>query len=262
MSITRPSQWFQRQASDPFVKSRVQHNYRSRSAFKLKELVEKHRFIRPGDVVLDLGAAPGGWTQVALEAVNAPVETKNKSKNDTTASTTTTVRKGRAIAVDIMGIDPIPGADIIIGDVQSPLILQQIRAIALQHAAADPSLNTKAESATDAKQDELVVQPVTPVIDVLISDMAHPFSGHRTTDVARVKGLCEFALEIASHPWLLKRGGDFVCKFMRGEGETELKDLCKSLFAKVIFEKPKASRKDSSEAYLVCLGYKRKQAPK
>ncbi|KAJ3298525.1 hypothetical protein HK104_010646 [Borealophlyctis nickersoniae] len=100
---------------------------------------------------------------------------------------------------------------------------------------------------------------VEPVLDAVVSDMAHPFTGSRTADVARVHDLCRLALGVAEMDGMLKKGGSFVCKFLDGEGDKELKDEMRSKFDKVIHEKPEASRKESSEAFLVCIGYKGKQ---
>ncbi|KAI8916863.1 FtsJ-like methyltransferase-domain-containing protein [Entophlyctis helioformis] len=239
MSITRPKQWFERQANDPFVKRRISSNFRSRSAFKLEEMQAKYAIMRPGHVVLDLGAAPGGWTQVALNAVRNSSSTNNNSN-------------GRVISVDIMEMEPIQGADIVHGDVQDPHILQQILQLATA-GSSRPASNAPSPSPPQLDH--------APCIDVLISDMAHPFSGHKTADTARVEALCEFALQVADHPWLLKHHGNFVCKYIRGAGGDELKRLCETRFQRVIVDKPKASRKESAEAYLVCLGFKRRSAP-
>ncbi|KAH6560814.1 hypothetical protein BASA83_005763 [Batrachochytrium salamandrivorans] len=266
-SITRPGQWFNRQSNDPFVKSRIKANFRSRSAFKLKELQEKHLFMKPGQVVLDLGAAPGGWTQVALDAVwpshttislsstsssssllahessssNAEVslepsptlQTTVKSSQKPSSRHPRPSRIGRVIAVDLLGMEPIDGAEILTGDVQDEQVLQEIYAL-----AAYP------------------YTPQGPAVDVVISDMAHSFTGHRSTDAARVQSLCEFALGVAGHPWLLKPGGSFLCKYLRGDGDQDLRELCQSQFEKVIATKPKASRQGSAEAYFLCLGFK------
>ncbi|KAK5666509.1 hypothetical protein BDV3_006171 [Batrachochytrium dendrobatidis] len=230
-------QWFNRQASDPFVKNRIKWNLRSRSAFKLKELQSKYNFMKPGQVVLDLGAAPGGWTQVALDAV-WPDRAQSSSSDSilsrpkpTKHASSATV-DGRVIAVDLLPIEPIDGAEILLGDVHEDAVLQQIYTL-----AAYP------------------YQPEGPVVDVVLSDMAHSFTGHRSTDAARVQNLCEFALSVASHPWLLKPGGNFLCKYLRGDGDQELKKLCQSRFQQVIVTKPKASRQGSAEAYFLCLGF-------
>ncbi|KAL2919882.1 2' O-ribose methyltransferase [Polyrhizophydium stewartii] len=228
MSITRPSQWFQRQASDPFVRARAADGLRARSAFKLQELQRQHGLLRRGAVVLDLGAAPGGWAQVAAAAVGPA---------------------GRVVAVDLLPIDPLPGVHVVTGDARDPLVLERVRALARHGAAgADVADNDVVDDNGDDDQ---------PAFDVLLSDMAHSFTGHRSADVARVQALCEFALEAAAHPWVLRNGGNLVCKFLRGAGEHELRALCQQLFTKVVVDKPKASRKESSEAYLVCLGFKR-----
>ncbi|KAI9340846.1 ribosomal RNA methyltransferase FtsJ domain-containing protein, partial [Obelidium mucronatum] len=200
-------QWIQRQTSDHFVKQAHRQSLRSRASFKLLDLLKTHPLlITKGNKVLDLGAAPGGWTQVAVEAV---------SSRD---------NGGRVIAVDLLPIDPIPGATVLKGDM------------------------------TETATQEKVVELCGGKVDVVLSDMAHSFTGSRSADVARLLDLCRTAFSVAER--VLKPDGNFVCKFIRGEDDQDLHKLFESKFNTVVFDKPIGSRTGSAEAYLICLNYK------
>jgi 23S rRNA (uridine2552-2'-O)-methyltransferase len=175
-------------------------NYRSRAAFKLKELQEKFSIISKDDMVLDLGSSPGGWSQVALEFTS------------------------NVVAVDLMDMDELPNLTFIHGDITLPEILEQVK-------------------------------NQTNGIDVVLSDMAHPFTGHKSSDVPRLAFLVEFALQVALQPKMLKEGGNFVAKFLHGSGSDELRDMLKRYFHSVQMSKPKACRKESAESYFICKGY-------
>ncbi|KAJ3133841.1 hypothetical protein HDU90_005449 [Geranomyces variabilis] len=247
-TTTSPKQWIARQSRDPFVKQRARDGYRSRAAYKLEDMQRRFSLIKRGAVVLDLGGAPGGWAQVAAkyaikqskpapDAVQSPILSHPPAAAAAAA--------GRVVSIDLLPIDPISNVICIQGDMTSPAVLAT-----LQSAIRPPHGKASASSVGSSK-------PATPVVDVVLSDMAHPFTGSRTADVARVIALCELALEVAERPEVLKRGGAFVCKFIQGEGDQELRQLLKSKFDKVAYEKPEASRSGSAEGYLVCLGYKR-----
>ena len=99
------NEWLRRHVNDPYVKQAQIDGYRSRSAYKLIELNEKDRLIRPGMRILDLGSAPGGWSQVAGKLVG---------------------RKGRVLATDILPMDPVPNVDFIQGDFTDEAIVQSL----------------------------------------------------------------------------------------------------------------------------------------
>jgi 23S rRNA (uridine2552-2'-O)-methyltransferase len=204
----RPSstRWLQRQLNDPFVAAARRAGYRSRAAFKLQELDDKFQFLKPGARVVDLGAAPGGWSQIAVERVGD---------------------SGRVVAGDVTEMDPIPGVECFQLDVFEPNAIERLRD-ALGGGA-----------------------------DVLLSDMAAPSTGHRSTDHLRIIGLCEAALDVAGE--LLVPGGTFVAKVLQGGTERELLMQLKSLFENVRHAKPDASRKDSAEMYVVALGFRGKK---
>lgn len=204
-----PSQkhWLERQLNDPFVREAKRLGLRARSAFKLAEIDDKYRILRPGMQVVDLGAAPGSWSQVAARRIKAEEG------------------KGRVIAMDLHGMDPIPGVRVFkkdFLDADAPGLLRQ--ALAGEQA------------------------------DVVLSDMAAHATGHRQTDHLRIMALCEAALHFARE--VLKPGGAFLCKVLRGGTENELLSEMKRDFAVVRHVKPKASRGDSAELFVLATGFR------
>lgn len=196
--------WLRRHVTDPFVKQAQIDGYRSRSAYKLIELDEKDRLMRPGMRVLDLGSAPGGWSQVAAKAVGA---------------------KGRVLATDILPMDPIGNVDFIQGDFTSDSVVEQIKAWL-----------------GDGK------------FDLVISDIAPNLSGIDSADQARSIYFLELALDTVR--LMLKPGANFVAKMFQGQGSDEhVKELRKH-FGKISIRKPKASRPESREVYIVAKEFK------
>ncbi|KAI8393766.1 ribosomal RNA large subunit methyltransferase E [Radiomyces spectabilis] len=195
--------WIQRQARDPFVKAAKSNQFRARSAFKLVQLNDKYRVLRNGYTVIDCGAAPGGWTQVAAKKVQG---------------------KGLVIGIDLLPIDPIPGAHLIQGNFMYPQTQASVRTILGDRKA-----------------------------DLVCSDMAPSFSGNHVADHARSMELCESALMFAQTT--LKPGGAFIAKFLMGGSEVEFRKKLQTLFGKVKQEKPEASRKKSTEGFFVALNY-------
>jgi len=198
-----PSQqaWLERQINDPFAAKARALGYRSRAAFKLTEIDDRLKVLRPGARVVDLGLAPGGWTQVALE----------RGVHD-------------IAGVDLLPVDPLPPAHI------------------LQMDFTDPACGPR------------LIELLGGAPDVVLSDMAPNTVGHRQTDHLRIIGLVEAAAQFAVE--VLKPGGVFIAKAFQG-GETAglIADL-KRRFADVRNIKPKASRADSSEVYIVATGFK------
>jgi 23S rRNA (uridine2552-2'-O)-methyltransferase len=195
------ARWLKRQLNDPYVAAARQQGWRSRAAFKLLELDDKFHLIRPGVRVLDLGAAPGGWTQVATKRGAASV-----------------------LAVDLLPIDPISGAVIIQGDFTDPAMPERLTA-ELGGAA-----------------------------DLVLSDMAPNTTGHASTDHIRIVALAELALDFAVQ--ILSPGGAFVTKVFQGGSEKQILEALKRNFTTVRHAKPPASRKDSSELYVVATGFR------
>lgn len=203
---TSSVRWLQRQLNDPYVHKARQEGYRSRAAYKMMEIDDKFSLFKPGQKVIDLGAAPGGWTQVAVERIKG----------------------GKVIGIDLQAMEPIPGAILICHDFM---------------ADDAPTLLAKA---LDGQK-----------TDVVLSDMAAPSCGHAPTDHLRIVALCEVALDFAL--MYLAPGGAFVAKILRGGTEKTLLDSLKKHFTKVKHVKPDASRKDSSEMYVVATGFKGEQ---
>jgi 23S rRNA (uridine2552-2'-O)-methyltransferase len=196
--------WIERQLNDPYVREAKAKGYRSRAAFKLVELDDKFHFLKPGARVLDLGAAPGGWSQVAAQRVGP---------------------KGSVVAADILEITPLPGVTVLMLDLSDASALA-----ALEQALGGPA-------------------------DVALSDMAASTTGHRATDHLRTNALLEAALDVAAV--VLRPGGAFVGKAFQGGATGDLLARTKKMFREVRHVKPRASRTESVELYLVALGYKR-----
>ena len=199
--------WLERQLNDPYVAEAQRQGFKSRAAFKLIELDDEHRFLTPGAKVIDLGAAPGGWSQVAAERVGA-VE-----------------GEGTVVAIDLHGMDPIAGVVCLKMDFldnEAPALL--MRELGDDHA------------------------------DVVISDMAAHSTGHRQTDHLKIMALCEVALDFACE--ILRPGGTFLCKVLRGGTEADLLTVMKRNFSQVRHIKPGASRDDSAELYVLALGFR------
>ncbi|MDI3306120.1 MAG: RlmE family RNA methyltransferase [Acetobacteraceae bacterium] len=195
--------WLERQLNDPYVRAAQSRGFRSRAAFKLLEMDEKHRLLKPGSRVVDLGAAPGGWTQVAVEKAGP---------------------KGRVVALDLLAMDPVPGAMVLQGDFQ------------------------------DATVEQAVLAALDGPADLVLSDMAPNTTGHAATDHLRIIALAELALDFALK--VLSSGGGFVAKVFQGGSEKGLLDALKRNFTAVRHVKPPASRKDSSELYVVATGFR------
>jgi 23S rRNA (uridine2552-2'-O)-methyltransferase len=195
--------WLERQLNDPFVRDAKAKGYRARAAFKLAELDDRFRILKPGSRVLDLGAAPGGWSQVAAKRVGA---------------------KGVVVAADVLKITPLPGVAIIQADIGDPESLEMLK------------------------------EALAGEADAVLSDMAASTTGHRPTDHLRTMALLEAALDITDA--VLKPGGAFVGKVFQGGATGHLLARIKKTFREVKHVKPRASRAESVELYVVALGYR------
>ncbi len=228
-SRTASSQrWLERQLNDPYVAAAKNDGWRSRAAFKLIEIDDKHGFLKPGGGVVDLGAAPGGWSQVAaqrvgsVEASAAEAETPDAEagSNPRPAS-----KGGQVVAIDYLAFDPIPGVTILQLDFMDETAPARLRSL-LRNGRAD----------------------------VVLSDMAAPTTGHKSTDHLRIMGLAEAALAFALE--VLNPGGAFLCKVFQGGSERELLAELKQRFRTVRHIKPPASRADSAELYVLATGFR------
>ncbi len=203
------TRWLNRQINDPYVQEAARQGYRSRAAFKLIELDEKFHFLKKGAAIVDLGATPGGWSQVAAEKV----------LKDSHGNTV-----GNVVALDINEMD----------------ILADVPFLHMDFMADDAPEKLKAALGGPA--------------DVVMSDMAAPATGHAATDHLRIMALCETALDFAHE--VLKPGGTFVAKVLQGGTEGQMLNDMKHDFKVVKHFKPKASRADSSEMYVVATGFR------
>jgi 23S rRNA (uridine2552-2'-O)-methyltransferase len=199
------------------VQQAQKDGYRSRAAYKLKEIDEELKLIRPGQVVVDLGATPGAWSQY-LRRRFAPKEAGQ-------GGAAVGQLNGTIIALDILSFEPIEGVHFIQGDFGEDAVLAELEA----------ALGDRA-------------------VDVVVSDMAPNLSGIASTDAARISGLVELAIDFSSRH--LKPDGALVAKVFHGSGYNELLDLFKTHFKTVKPIKPKASRLRSSETFLVGMGLK------
>lgn len=200
------TKWLQRQLNDPYVAEAQRHGYRSRAAFKIIQLDEMVGLFKPGYKVVDLGAAPGGWTQYAV----------SKVKPQTTG--------GVVVGMDYLEMENIDGAKILQCDF------------------------------TEDHAPDLLKDALGGKANVVMSDMAPPTIGHKKTDHLRIMGLAEMAYDFAAD--VLAPGGVFITKLFQGGAEKELWDALKRDFQKVKHVKPDASRKDSSEMYIVGQGFR------
>jgi 23S rRNA (uridine2552-2'-O)-methyltransferase len=203
--------WLERQLNDPYVAAAKRDGYRSRAAYKLEEIADKYGFLKPGAVVVDLGAAPGGWSQVAAHRVKAEDG------------------RGAVVALDILPFDPIPGA------------------ITFQQDFSEPQAEARLLEALGGRK-----------ADAVLSDMAAPTTGHRPTDHLRIIGLAEEALDFALK--VLAPGGAFLAKVFQGGSEKTILDVLKRDFAIVRHVKPKASRAESPELYVLATGFRGRDA--
>jgi 23S rRNA (uridine2552-2'-O)-methyltransferase len=198
--------WLERQLNDPYVAQAKREGYRSRAAFKLLEIADKHRLFKPGQRIVDLGAAPGGWSQVAAAGTGA--------KDG----------RGRVIAIDLLEMDAVEGVEFRQMDFHDPEAPRHLR------------------------------EWLGGSADGVLSDMAANATGHRKTDHLRIVGLVELAADFAGE--VLAPGGFFVAKVLQGGAEGELLARLKRDFASVRHVKPKASRADSAELYVLATGFR------
>jgi 23S rRNA (uridine2552-2'-O)-methyltransferase len=197
--------WLERQLNDPYVAKAKREGYRSRAAFKLIEIDDKYRFLKSGMTVVDLGAAPGGWSQIAAKRVGAP-------------------EKGKVIAIDLLEMGEIPGVSFTQMDF------------------------------LDADAPDKLLAMMGGRADVVMSDMAANTTGHRKTDQLRIIGLVEAAALFASE--VLNPGGTLLAKVFQSGADAELLAQLKRDFSSVRHVKPASSRQDSSERYVLAMGFR------
>jgi 23S rRNA (uridine2552-2'-O)-methyltransferase len=203
--------WLERQLNDPYVAKAKRDGFRSRAAYKLLEIDDKYRVLKSGMTVVDLGAAPGGWSQIAAKRVGSADG------------------KGKVIAIDLLEMGEIAG----------------VTFAQLDFLAEDAPKKLLAMMGGRA--------------DVVMSDMAANTTGHRKTDQLRIIGLVEAAALFASE--VLNPGGAFLAKVFQSGAERELLAQLKRDFANVRHVKPASSRQDSSERYVLAMGFRGAAVP-
>ena len=204
---TSSTRWLERQLNDPYVRRAKAENYRSRAAYKLLELDEKFGLLKGAKAVVDLGIAPGGWSQVVRRRVT----------------------QSRVVGIDLLPTDPIEGVAILQMDFMD-------------------------EAAPDRLKEALGSEA-----DLVLSDMAANTVGHQQTDHLRTMALVEAGLLFATE--VLRPGGADVAKVLAGGADNQLVAEMKRHFTTVKHAKPPASRKDSSEWYVIAQGFKGRDEP-
>lgn len=202
MAAGSSKQWLRRQNKDPYVRAARKEGFASRAAFKLEQIIEKHRFFNQllsgNSAIVDLGAAPGGWSELLLK--------KNKHL--------------KLVAVDMLDM-ALEGCHFIKADIEQEGLAQEIKAVVGE-------------------------------VDFLMSDCSPSLTGHRFTDQVRSEALAIVALELAGQ--VLKKGGSFLVKLRQG-GTKEIESLVRPQFNKFFYEKPRASRSESAEVYLLAYDF-------
>jgi 23S rRNA (uridine2552-2'-O)-methyltransferase len=198
--------WLERQLNDPYVAQSKRDGLRSRAAYKLIEIDDKYHFLKSGITVVDLGAAPGGWSQIAAKRIGAANG------------------KGKVVAIDLLEMPEIPGVTF-------------------------AQLDFLKEDAPDR-----LLKMLGGRADVVLSDMAANTTGHRKTDQLRILGLVESAVAFAAE--VLNPGGTLVAKVFQSGADATLMTQLKRDFATVKHVKPASSRKDSSERYVLAMGFR------
>jgi len=196
-----PKDWRKQQSRDQYFRKAKREGYRARSAYKLLEIHQKFHLIKPGMTILDLGAAPGSWSQVASSL---------------------TGKTGRVVAVDLQPLDLLPGVHAIQGDITQVDCMERIASMLPDGA------------------------------DVVISDVAPQASGISLVDHARSIELAEASLQIALR--VLRKGGAFVVKVFQGEDFDRFVAQVRQHFQTVRVFRPQASRRESGEHFVICLG--------
>jgi 23S rRNA (uridine2552-2'-O)-methyltransferase len=198
------SKWVQERQRDHYFRAAKREGYRSRAAYKLRQINDRYRIIRRGDLVVDLGCAPGSWSQVAAQLVGS---------------------RGRVVGIDLQPVDPIPGVTILQGDMLGPEAL------------------TAVSEALGGQQPRVV-----------LSDMSPSISGNRLRDHLQSMALTEAAFEFACRH--LSAGGNVIFKVFEGEALPEFLRSVRSAFKFCKPHVPKASRRESSEIYVVGRGFR------
>ena len=208
--------WLNDHVYDPYVQAAQKDGYRARAAYKLKEIDETFKLLKPGQFVVDLGSTPGAWSQYV----------RRRLSPDGAATGTL---NGHIVALDLLPMAPIEGVHFIQGDFREDAVIAE--------------LQSKLEAVQAGRK-----------VDIVVSDMAPNLSGIASADGARVAHLIELAVDFSIHH--LKADGALVVKLFHGSGYDDLVALFRAHFKVVKPIKPKSSRDKSSETFLVGMGLK------
>ena len=198
------TRWYKEKKKEHYYKQAKKTGYRARSAYKLKQIQKRFNIIKKDDNILDLGCAPGGWSQVARELVGPT---------------------GKIVGVDLLPVQKIDGVTFIEGDMTEESTIELIK-----------------EKIEGSK------------VDCVISDMSPDISGNYDMDQARSVYLCMMAFKTCE--LFLKPGGHFVCKVFEGKDLNDFLDDISDNFQKIKRFNPQASRKSSSEIYIIAKNFK------
>jgi 23S rRNA (uridine2552-2'-O)-methyltransferase len=208
--------WLHDHLTDPYVKQAQRDGYRARAAYKLKEIDEQLHLLWPGQLVVDLGAVPGAWSQYVR---------RKFGRGAAPGADEAGLLQGAIVALDVLALEPIDGVDFVHGDFRELEVL----------AALEARLGGRR-------------------VDVVLSDMAPNLSGIAAADAARMAELVELAIDFARDH--LVPDGVLVCKLFHGSGYSQLVKRFKDEFRVVKPIKPKASRAKSAETFVVGIGLK------
>lgn len=204
--------WLHDHMNDPYVKMAQREGYRARAAYKLKEIDEQDKLIAPGQVIVDLGAAPGSWSQYVRNKLADSPRAKDGRID------------GAIIAIDLLPMEPVADVTFIQGDFREEAVYRELEKTVLAASGGNK-------------------------VDLVLSDMAPNLSGVALADAARIEHICELALEFAQAH--LKPDGALLVKCFHGSGYSQIVKRFKDQFKVVAPRKPKASRDKSSETFIL-----------
>lgn len=211
--------WLHQHLHDPYVQLAQREGYRTRAAYKLKEIDEQDQLIRPGQIIVDLGAAPGSWSQYIHHKLTCGLGHRHQGRH--LGANQVARISGTIIALDKLAMMPLPDVQFIQGDIRDEAVFKKL-------AAAVGERN----------------------IDLVLSDMAPNLSGIAAADAARIEHLCELALEFAQC-FLKPKRGALLVKCFYGSGYSQIVEKFKRCFQSVVARKPRASRDRSAEVFIL-----------
>lgn len=218
--------WLHQHVTDPWVRQAQKEGYRSRAAYKLRELDEAFGLVRPGQCIVDLGCAPGAWCQYLRRRLGTRPGADGQPR-----------LQGVIVGVDLLPMEPVDGVRFIRGDFREEGTLAAIRAALADALGGDAARR----------------------VDLVVSDMAPNLSGVEAVDAARIEHLIELAVDFAAHH--LAPDGVLVAKVFHGAAYDAAVRLFRAHLRTVKVHKPKASRPQSAETFLVGRGLKDQEVP-